>query len=150
MKKKNFLIPLLLVVCIHHADAISAALSPISVTSQNICPGNTFEEFALNFSNNQRIQEKYTHIPLVKIELEEGSEEPESVKKLLTRKEIVFPVIDNENNRISKGLEIKIIGNGLKFKKIKLFKPDSGYQIYYFFEEKNKCWHLIEIDDQSM
>jgi hypothetical protein len=150
MKKKNFLIPLLLGVCIHHTDAISAVLSPISITSQNICPGNTFEEFALNFSNNQRIQEQYTHIPLVKIELEEGSEEPESVKKLLTGKEVIFPVIDNENNRISKGLEVKIIDNGLKFKKIKLFKPDSGYQVYYFFEEKNKCWHLIEIDDQSI
>lgn len=130
---------------------MSATVSSTVLSApQNLCPGKTFEEFALNFSNNQRIQEKYIHIPLIKIELEAGDEEPESVKALLTRKEIVFPVIESEENRISKGLELKVIDNSRGEQKIKLFKPDAGYQVYYFFEKKNKCWDLIKIDDQSM
>lgn len=150
MNKKQIFIPLLLIACIYHGNAISSALSPVLTGSQDSCPGNTFEEFALNFSNNQRVQEKYIHIPLVKVELEDGNEEPEPVEKLLTKKEIVFPVIEDEKNRVSKGLELEIIDDGQKLKEIKLFKPDTGYQVYYFFEKNNKCWDLIKIDDQSM
>ncbi len=127
---------------------ISFAEATSNTYKDNSCPGKTFNEFFKSFSNDVNIQKIYTHIPLIKYHLVDGDEEP--VRKKQTIRKVDFPVIASDVQRKADGLQFVATESKQGSGKIKIYKPDSGYQIYYSFRGNRTCWELIEVDDQSL
>ena len=97
------------------------------------CPAKTFEDFAVLFSNNVDFQRAYTHFPLKKMEVDDSGEELKTIINLKNKEQISFPVIPNEAERENKGLELHVIDDPIKNHQIRLVKPDTDYQVDYFF-----------------
>ena len=112
------------------------------------CPGKDFPTFFEKFSNDENIQRSYTMTPLRKLTLDiTAYPEPTVSIKKLKYFELSFPIIPLKNERKINLLETSIIKINTTEAKSKLFKPDTGYQIEYYFIYKNNCWMLINIED---
>lgn len=75
--------------------------------------------------------------------------EPKKVIQSLHREQIKFPIIPLSKEREKQSLQIKIVDVTSTDAKINVTKPDTDYQVSYFFK-KNDCWKLERIEDRSL
>ncbi len=114
------------------------------------CPAADFSVFMRAFSNDVDVQKAFTKSPLKNQRLDIDAEpEPRIVIQNLGRHQIQFPVLPLREERGNQLLEISVDGVTADSAKVTLFKPDTDYQIYYFFE-KSACWKLVRIENWSL
>jgi hypothetical protein len=116
------------------------------------CPARDFSEFIKAFSENTEVQMAFTKYPLKEQSLGIDAEpEPKPVVRKLRRDQVSFPVIHNEAERKKQLLELRVdsvIGSNAE---VTLFKDNTGYLVTYEFEfDREGCWYLLSVNDQSM
>lgn len=119
-------------------------------SSQVSCPAKDFSAFMTAFSNNKIIQKAFTRNPLKKQHLDPDAEpEPKKVIQYLGPHQIQFPIFPLHEERVKRFLEIRIDSVTTTNARITLFKPNTDYQVSYFFK-KDTCWRLTQIEDWSL
>ncbi|AAO29912.1 hypothetical protein D1605_011165 [Xylella fastidiosa subsp. fastidiosa] len=113
------------------------------------CPGKDFPSFLEKFSNDVTIQRAFTTYPLIKHQYDITAQpEPKEFIQILQREQIEFPVMPLSQERSRIPLDIEVIKLTSNKAQVRVVKPDTDYQISYFFKKKG-CWKLVEIDNHS-
>lgn len=114
------------------------------------CPGKDFSSFLERFSNDVTIQRAFTTSPLIQYQVDVTAEpEPKEFKRILQREQIEFPVMPLSQERSRIPLDIEVIKLTSNKAQVRVVKPDTDYQISYFFKKKG-CWTLVKIDNESL
>jgi len=134
----------------HALDPESRSVSRASGGNQIACPSRDFSEFIEAFSESNEMQMTFTRYPLQQLRLDLSAKpEPKPVVRELRRDQVSFPVIPNKAERKKKSLVLRIDENKSTHVKLTLVKPDTDYQVEYFFG-LNSCWRLERIEDWSL
>lgn len=123
------------------------ALAP-SVAAR-ACPSQDFDTFLQAFTEDVKVQKAYTQRPL-QTETVDGNADPEPkpVIALLDGDALHFPVMPNTEKQLADGLvlsQTELNGD----KEVMLAKPDTDYQLSFFFR-KGECWTLYRMRDDSL
>lgn len=126
------------------------AMAQGSDNSEISCPAADFSTFADKFSNDENIQRAFTNYPLVKQQLDPDAEpEPKRIVRKLRRDQVRFPIIPLREERAKRSLQIRIDSVTVSNGKVTLIKPDTDYQVSYFFKKRG-CWRLERVEDWSL
>lgn len=140
----------------HGAEDITAktagqdAFTPKVSTEAVKCPSQDFEIFLASFINSLEIQKSFTVAPLESVTIDALAEpEPAEVKKILGANELNFPLMPNPDQQAKDGLISRISNSDRKNVEVVLHKPDTDYQMSFFFRRES-CWKLYRIKDYSL
>ena len=128
------------------AGAGSAHSAPAAPT----CPTQAFDTFLTAFANDVAIQKAFVTQPLQSESIDALAEpEPRPVTRMLSFDELHFPLMPNLQRQALDGLQLvkTISGNGEM--EVKLVKPDTDYQVLFFFRNDG-CWKLYRMRDDSL
>lgn len=127
-----------------------AAIKPEVSSDLATCPSKDFELFLKTFSESSKVQEAFTEAPLQIVTIDSASEpEPEEVLKVINREELSFPLMPNLAVQANDGLKSRRSSADENNFEVILFKPDTDYQMSFFFKRLN-CWKLYRIKDHSL
>ena len=124
--------------------------TPASTSAMPICPSHNFDGFLKAFMDDVELQKAFTAEPLESQAVDAAAEpEPALVTKLQTATELEFPLIPSEKQQAGEGLKMRqsVLENGDI--KVTLAKEDTDYQMSFYFE-KDECWKLIRIRNDSL
>lgn len=114
------------------------------------CPSTDFSVFLKAFADAEHVQRAFTADPLRKQQLDPDAEpEPKPGTRWLKRQEVSFPVIPPSLERARDSLELRVVEVSGDKAKVMLEKPNTDYQVSYFFDRKD-CWRLVGIEDWSL
>ena len=128
-------------------DGASSA-HPASTTPT--CPAQTFDIFLMAFANDVAVQKAFVTQPLQSESVDALAEpEPRPITKMLGFDQLHFPLMPNLQRQALDGLQLvkTISGNGEM--EVKLVKPDTDYQVLFFFRNDG-CWKLYRMRDDSL
>lgn len=125
---------------------IAAFALPGAVLAEETCPAR-FDQFLERFESDRVFQQERTTDPLQYTFLDYAAQpEPKEQRKRLSkaelaqRKDAIFP---SPATQKSHGLSIKKIADLPKSRKwVRIAKPDTGYQLDYYFDKTAACWTL--------
>ena len=113
------------------------------------CPSQDFDAFLVAFMDDPAVQKAYTKRPLQSETLDADADpEPKPVTALLDGERLKFPLMPNAARQKQDGLALsqsELNGD----KEVMLAKPDTDYQLSYFFR-KGDCWTLYRMRDDSL
>lgn len=126
--------------------ATPAVESTPSVAQQ--CPSQDFAMFLTAFVGDSDIQKQFTVRPLQSDSIHADAEpEPQPVTTMLS--DLQFPVIPSQREQIDQGLVMSAEAAGSNVMVVKLAKPDTDYQLSYYFK-RDACWMLYRKSDESI
>lgn len=129
------------------AAATSSATATASVPR---CPAEAFDRFLPLFENDVAVQKAYVTDPLQSDSVDPNADpEPKPVSKSIPRAEVVFPVMPSQAQQTKDGLVATQTAGGPTEVFVKLVRPDTDYQMTFFFR-KDDCWHLYRVKDDSL
>lgn len=132
---------------------VPAAAAPVSSAAPAAagvaCPSQDFEVFLKAFADDIEVQKAYTQRPLRSDSIDpDASPEPRPVSAMLDGDALRFPVMPSTRQQQSDGLALSLSEtNGDK--EVMLAKPDTDYQLSFFFR-KGECWTLYRKRDDSL
>lgn len=118
------------------------------------CPSQDFSDFLRAFGESVEIQKAFTQYPLKHVQVVDATSEPlpkVSVRHL-KKSNIKFPIFLSQNHLADYGLKVesenrkKGIWAAIERS---AGERSLGHYIEYKFVQKNGCWNLVEINDQS-
>jgi hypothetical protein len=131
-------------------QAAPAAAGTVAAHPATQCPAVTFDGFLPLFENDIAIQKAYVTDPLQSDSVDANAEpEPKPVSKMLSHADVTFPVMPSQADQAKSGLATTRTDNSPTEIAIKLAKPDTDYQMSFFFR-KDDCWHLYRVKDDSL
>jgi len=114
------------------------------------CPSQDFEIFLASFIDSVEVQKSFTANPLESVTIDALAEpEPAEVKKMLGASELTFPLMPSPDQQANDGLMSRISNSDKKNVEVILHKPDTDYQMSFFFRQES-CWMLYRIKDYSL
>lgn len=114
------------------------------------CPSQDFELFLKSFIDSVEVQKSFTATPLESVTIDALAEpEPVEVKKMLGASELRFPLIPSPDQQANEGLISRISNSDKKKVEVILHKPDTDYQVSFFFRQES-CWKLYRVKDYSL
>ena len=120
------------------------------VMTSDFCAADKFAEFSRLFAEDADFQRKHTDVFIEKQAIDVAAEpEPKTIRYRLSRDKLKFPVLPLKGERDGKALQMLIESVESDGARVKLYKPETDYQIHYFFK-RNTCWTLIRIQDDSL
>jgi hypothetical protein len=153
--KKNSCVCFFVVLVLFLAQNTVYGLDGQSVVSQDaaepevFCPGDNFLVFLAKFVDDEITQRTFTIYPLTYLEVDYFAEPvPKPFIRYLDCGQVKFPVFPPNQERKEDSLEIRIINVSNDNAKVAVVKPDTGYNIIYYFR-KNDSWRLERIEDWS-
>lgn len=129
-----------------------AADKPIAPATASAprCPAEAFDRFLPLFENDVAVQKAYVTDPLQSDSVDPNADpEPKPVSKSVPRAEVAFPVMPSQAQQTKDGLIATQTADGPTEISVKLVKPDTDYQMTFFFR-KDDCWHLYRVKDDSL
>jgi hypothetical protein len=151
------------------AGASFAATKLAAATAEVACPSRDFSKFMDAFSEDVRLQKRFTRFPLEYRYLDAhliGTEkENDAAKKQMIESFEAMPfgfgggkgtsLFPNRLERTKKNLATKLVPpeNGERSsndKNVLLFEPNTGNGTYYRFRRERGCWYLYLIDSRSV
>jgi len=142
----------------------SAAKTKVAATAGDVaCPSQIFSQFLEAFSEDVRVQKRFTRFPLeyryldahlIGSEKEDDAEKKRMIKSfemIPFRSKKLFP---NRIERKKRRLETKLVSpeNGKTSsddQHLLLFNPNAGERTHYRFNRDKTCWYLYLIEDRS-
>lgn len=113
------------------------------------CPSQDFDAFLVAFMDDPAVQKAFTKRPLQSESLDANADpEPKPVTALLDGDKLRFPLMPSAAAQKRDGLALsqsELNGD----KEVMLAKPDTDYQLSYFFR-KGDCWTLYRMRDDSL
>lgn len=129
------------------------ALSSVSKTSNGpnpACPSQDFSQFLIAFEASAEVQKRFTALPLQSDSIDAGAEpEPRTVTRGLRPPELIFPLMHTAQQQRDEGLTLsrqKLDGQMV----VTVSKPDTDYQVSYYFRQNAGCWQLYRKFDESI
>jgi hypothetical protein len=114
------------------------------------CPSTDFTQFLRAFSNNVAVQKTFTANPFRMVRVDPTAQpEPGKTVTEMRWQEVQFPVLPLDQERSLLGLEIRIDSATGSNATITLSKPDTDYQVNYFFRREG-CWILTSMEDWTL
>lgn len=113
------------------------------------CPSQDFDAFLKAFADDVDVQKAYTQRPLRSDSIDpDASPEPKPVSVMLDGDGLQFPIMPSSQQQKQDGLSLSLSElNGDK--EVMLAKPDTDYQLSFFFR-KGECWTLYRKRDDSL
>ena len=138
----------------HDAPNAVASMSPApagkTYETGIACPSREFDQFLTAFVSDSKVQTAFTASPLQSDSIDAGSEpEPKTVKRQLLASEVKFPVIQAAQQQHDEGLTMLRRKDGEEMV-VTVTKPDTDYQISYYFRKNEGCWQLYRKFDESI
>lgn len=128
--------------------AEASAPSLVAMASPR-CPAQEFNRFLEVFVDSIEVQRAFTVLPLQSDSVDaEAEPEPRVVTKMLSDSELQFPVIPSTQQQLQQALAMSSHVSGRDMV-VKLTKPDSDYQMSYYFRH-DACWMLYRKSDESI
>lgn len=128
------------------APAASAAATPATATA---CPSQDFDAFLAAFADEIEVQRAFTQRPLRSETVDANADpEPKPVTAMLDGDALKFPLMASRAKQQAEGLVLsqsELNGD----KQVMLAKPDTDYQLSFFFR-KGECWTLYRMRDDSL
>ncbi|KRB04011.1 hypothetical protein [Lysobacter sp. Root690] len=113
------------------------------------CPSQDFEVFLKAFADDVEVQKAHTQRPLQSESVDPNADpEPKQVTAMLDGDALKFPVMPSSQTQKNDGLvlsQTELNGD----KQVMLAKPDTDYQLSFFFR-KGECWTLYRKRDDSL
>ena len=132
------------------APQVSPGATSTKASGSPACPSSEFEGFLAAFAASSEVQKSFTAVPLQSDSLEADAEpEPRRVMQRLTPPALVFPVMQTDQQQREEGLAMSRRRSGRDMI-VTLAKPDTDYQVTYYFHQKNGCWELYRKFDESI
>lgn len=126
------------------APAPAAAATPATA-----CPSQDFDAFLSAFADDVAVQRAFTERPLRSETVDANADpEPKPVTAMLDGDAIKFPLMASRAKQQADGLvlsQTELNGD----KQVLLAKPDTDYQLSFFFR-KGECWTLYRMRDDSL
>jgi hypothetical protein len=135
----------------HAAQPAAQQATPTSTpASAPACPAQDISFFIQRFSTDESVQRVFTADPLINEFIDTATvPEPTQRTQTLDRDAIVFPVMPLAQERAQSQLQMQLEDVTQVTARLVLFKPDTDYQISYFFK-LDDCWRLVRIDSASL
>ncbi|MGO1069111.1 hypothetical protein [Lysobacter sp. CA199] len=134
------------------AAADQAAAPPAAAKSAapaQACPSQDFDAFLKAFAEDAQLQKSYTQRPLQSETIDADADpEPKPVIAMLDGDALQFPLMPSAQKQQADGLvmsQTELNGD----KEVMLVKPDTDYQLSFFFR-KGECWTLYRMRDDSL
>jgi len=129
-----------------HAPANAA---PAAATPATACPSQDFDAFLAAFADDVEVQRAFTQRPLRSETVDANADpEPKPVTAMLDGDALAFPLMASRAKQQAEGLVLsqsELNGD----KQVMLAKPDTDYQLSFFFR-KGECWTLYRMRDDSL
>lgn len=113
------------------------------------CPSQDFDTFLKAFADDVEVQKAHTQRPLQSDSVDANADpEPKQVTAMLDGDALQFPVMPSSQTQKNDGLvlsQTELNGD----KQVMLVKPDTDYQLSFFFR-KGECWTLYRKRDDSL
>ncbi|MGH8082813.1 MAG: hypothetical protein ACREP7_19705 [Lysobacter sp.] len=113
------------------------------------CPSQDFDTFLKAFADDVDVQKAYTQRPLQSETVDANADpEPKPVTAMLDGDALHFPLMPSNQKQQADGLvssQTELNGD----KEVMLAKPDTDYQLSFFFR-KGECWTLYRMRDDSL
>lgn len=113
------------------------------------CPSQDFDAFLKAFADDVEVQKAHTQRPLQSDSVDPNADpEPKQVTAMLDGDALRFPVMPSSQTQHNDGLvlsQTEVNGD----KQVMLAKPDTDYQLSFFFR-KGECWTLYRKRDDSL
>lgn len=130
----------------------SQAAAPVATTPAKAaiaCPSQDFDAFLKAFADDVEVQKAHTQRPLQSDSVDPNADpEPKQVTAMLDGDALQFPVMPSTQTQHNDGLilsQTELNGD----KQVMLAKPDTDYQLSFFFR-KGECWSLYRKRDDSL
>lgn len=131
------------------AAAAQEARAPAAAAPAVACPSQDFDAFLSAFADDARVQRAYTQRPLRSETVDADADpEPRPVVAMLDGDALSFPLMPSRERQQAEGLvasQTELNGD----KQVLLAKPDTDYQLSFFFR-KGECWTLYRMRDDSL
>lgn len=139
--------PMVLTVCfvaVYTAGVLSAHAAQVA------CPSQNFETFLQAFARNAETQQAFTAKQLL-FEYIDSEAQPEPVDKtaVLDAAQLEFPVMPTLEQMAAEKLEMTTTSLTAGEAEVKIFAPNSDYQLRFGFR-KEACWLLVRKADDSI
>jgi len=125
----------------------SPAAAP--ATAATACPSQDFDAFLAAFADSAQVQRAFTQRPLRSESVDANADpEPKPVTAMLDGDALKFPLMASRAKQQAEGLvlsQTELNGD----KQVLLAKPDTDYQLSFFFR-KGECWTLYRMRDDSL
>ncbi|SFW62864.1 hypothetical protein SAMN02800691_2679 [Luteibacter sp. UNCMF366Tsu5.1] len=132
------------------ANAATVAAPSAASASATTCPAESFDQFLPLFENDVSVQKTYVTDPLQSDSVDPNADpEPKPVSKSLPKDQVTFPIMPSQSDQAKDGLTAKRTDTSATDIAVKLVKPDTDYQMTFFFR-KDDCWHLYRVKDDSL
>lgn len=132
------------------AAPAAAAPAPVAAAAK-ACPSQDFAVFLKAFADDVDVQKAHTQRPLRSETIDANANadpEPKPVTAMLDGAALHFPLMPSTGKQQSDGLvssQTELNGD----KEVMLVKPDTDYQLSFFFR-KDACWTLYRMRDDSL
>jgi hypothetical protein len=120
------------------------------VASAGQCPAD-FEEFIEAFESSAEFQVAHSKYPLSYRYMDhDATGELKAIQVAVTRENlgefagVQFP---SSAQRAQENLQQAVASPDAKTREVRLWVPDSDFEIKYFFSQTSACWELIRVED---
>lgn len=131
------------------APSVTAPAAAPANAAAIACPSQDFSVFLKAFTDDVEVQKAHTQRPLQSDSIDPNADpEPKQVTAMLDGDALRFPVMPNTQTQKNDGLvlsQTELNGD----KQVMLAKPDTDYQLSFFFR-KGECWTLYRKRDDSL
>lgn len=113
-----------------------------------------FPAFFAHFSRDAAFATARTVDPLPVLKWEygvnaKGEDESATVKNTVSRATFAqWPALSEYMTK--NGLRSEIVLHNARGARVKVFKPDTDWQVQYYFRAVRGCWRLIQLEDESL
>lgn len=144
-----FFAAILLTACnASNPDVPAKAITQVAPSASYECPSQDFAIFLDAFVGSIEVQKNFTAQPLQSDSIDADAEpEPKQVTAMVS--ELQFPVMPSDQEQMGQGLVMSTGSAPGNVMVVKLAKPDSDYQISYYFK-RDACWTLYRKNDESI
>lgn len=145
-----FVAGLLLVACAPQHETTQTDVAPVAAPSLSAnCPSQDFDAFLAAFMRDVEIQKAFTADPLRSDSIDaQADPEPRPVTTMLSTSQVAYPLIPGPEQQARDGLVLSSARSGNEMT-VTLVKPDSDYQVLYYFKH-DACWTLYRKSDESL
>lgn len=132
------------------ALGLVASIALIRVASAEQCPA-AFDEFIGAFESSAGFQVAHSKYPLTYRYMDaDATEEPKPVQVAVTRENlgefagVQFP---SSAQRAQESLQQAVTEPDAQTRVVRLWLPDSDFEIKYVFKKTPACWELTQVED---
>jgi len=132
------------------AASAAGAVQAAPAAPNQTCPAADFTGFFRAFSDSRDVQRAFTAESVAFTETDaEADPEPMEVTVNRPHAAIEFPVVPTLSDQRRDGLESTVSRTEDGMMRVRLQKPDTGYQLLYIFKPRGDCWELYAAADNS-